>query len=118
MTLGVKDVVYLLTFIVSLISILISLKGELRGIKGDIYRVMDTLYGDKGKLNVVDVHSCKCFRDDIFTAIRRGESAYRDTSLRMEKLNDNIIAIMVYLQIKPIKQIDFLEQSADDEKEA
>lgn len=114
MNLELKDLVYLGTYFITILSVFFTIRNQIRDQGKDIKRIMDTLYGDKGSLNVVDVKTCKSQRDDVFNAIRRGESLANETSRRIESLNDNIIAIMVTLQIKPLKRLEFIGGLEDD----
>lgn len=100
MTLEVKDIIYLLVYIISMMSVFFSMKARLSGIEKETGQVRKILFGDRGTLNIVDVETCKANRDQIFIAIRRNEQVQEMLLKRIEELNKNVLIIMVHLNIR------------------
>lgn len=101
MILEIKDIIYLVVYLISMISVFFSFRSKLNEIEKELKRNQTIIFGDKGSLNLVDVNTCKQQRDQVFAAIRRSETAMDQTLRRIDDLNTNVLTIMVYLQIKP-----------------
>lgn len=100
MTLEVKDLVYLLTYIITIVSVFFSIRGRLSSIEKESGQVRRILFGDRGNLNIVDIETCKANRDQVFLAIRRNEQVQEMLLKRIEELNKNVLIIMVHLNIR------------------
>lgn len=103
MTLGLKDVIYILVYVVSVAAILIAFMNELKNIKKDSSLIKKILFADQGKLNLVDHQTCKQHQDQIYAAIRRSENAFAATAAEIKILNENVVRIMVILDINTKK---------------
>ena len=110
MTIGLKDIIYLIGYILSLMAILFSIRNQLRSNEREINKVSSILFGDRGKLNVVDIDSCKQNRDAVFKAIRRAEMVNEMLLKKMEDLNNNVTIIMVYMGLTQHKLKEFNEK--------
>ena len=100
MTIELKDLIYLLIYIVSLITLLLALKNRVQNIEKELRRGMRVLYQEAGSLNVVDHATCKRHRDEIFTAIRRSEKTVEVLLFEIKDIKENMIIIMVHMGIK------------------
>lgn len=100
MTLEIKDLIYLLTYVITLMSVFFSIRGRLNNIEKESGQVRRILFGDRGNLNIIDVQACKSNRDQVFLAIRRGEQVQEMLLKRIEELNKNVLIIMVHLNIR------------------
>jgi len=101
MVFEIKDVIYILTYVISIAAVFFSARSKLNEIDRELKRNQAVIFGDKGHLNLVDVKTCKDHRDQIFMAIRRSETVMDQTLKRIEELNTNVLTIMIYLQIRP-----------------
>lgn len=96
------------------------MRAKIAALEKEFTRQTQIVYGDKGKLNLIDVGTCKEHRDQVFRAIRRGEDVMEQAIRKMEDLNKNVLTIMVYLQIKPpgnlpdIKILDNTDKNSID----
>jgi hypothetical protein len=108
MTVEIKDIVYLITYVITLISVFISFRARLASLERDIKRTSEILYADKGSLNVIDVAHCKQNRDEVFTAIRRSEKVIEMLVQEIKNLNENVLKIKVLLELEGKK---FAEKS-------
>lgn len=100
MTLEIKDIIYLLVYIISMMSVFFSIRGRLHSIEKETGQVRRILFGDRGALNIIDVDTCRANRDQVFSAIRRGEQVQEMLLKRIEELNKNVLIIMVHLNIR------------------
>lgn len=100
MTLDVKDIIYLMVYIISMVSVFFSIKSRLSDIEKETGNVSKILFGDRGTLNIIDKETCRGNRDQVFTAIRRGEQVQEMLLKRIEELNKNVLIIMVHLNIR------------------
>lgn len=96
-----RDIIH----IVSLAVIIAGFIYRIKQLERDCRRVIKTLYHDQGGLNVVSSVQCKIYRDDVFTAIRKGESKVEEQTKELRILNERIYLIMVHLKIDPHKAI-------------
>lgn len=63
-------------------------------------QIRKIVYGDRGMLNLVDTNTCKCHRDEVFTAIRRGETVSEMIMKKIEELNKNVLILMISLNVR------------------
>lgn len=103
MTIGLKDIIYLVGYILSLMAFLFSIRNQIKANENEINKALKVLFGERGKLNVVDIDSCKQNRDNVFQAIRRAETVNENILKKMEEINKNIeglnqkVAVMMTL---------------------
>lgn len=105
MQVDLKDAIYLITYLVSLVSIFLTFKGRLMAMESEFKKITSIIYAEKGSLNLVDVRACKEHRDQVFTALRRNETAMEIALTKIEILNENVLEIMIHLQIRREKKI-------------
>lgn len=115
MTLEVKDIIYLLVYIISMMSVFFSIRGRLYSIEKETGQVRRILFGDRGTLNIIDVETCRSNRDQVFSAIRRGEQVQEMLLKRIEELNKNVLIIMVHLNIRSPDRTSIEEICKTDE---
>lgn len=115
MVFGLKDVIYILVYVISLVGVFFGAKSKLREIEKELKRNQVVIYGDKGCLNLVDTKSCKELRDHVYSTIRRGENVMDQTLKRIDELNTNVLTIMIYLQIKPPRLKNIKPVKGDDD---
>lgn len=99
MTLGLKDIIYILVYVVSIAGAFFALRNELNNIRKENKRIRNIIFADQGKLNLVDQATCKQHQDQIYAAIRRSENAFAVTAKEIKTLNENVVRIMVILDI-------------------
>lgn len=100
MTIGLKDIVYLVAYFATIISLYYGFKHRLSNVEREVRRGMKVLYQDAGKLNLIDCDTCKKHRDEIFTALRRSEKSVEMLLLELRDIKENMIIIMVHMGIK------------------
>ena len=103
MTLALKDIIYILVYVVSIAAAFFALRNELANIKKDSSLIKNIIFADQGKLNLVDTATCKQHQDQIYAAIRRSENAFQATASEIKILNENVMRIMIILDIKKEK---------------
>lgn len=63
-------------------------------------RLEKIVYQDTGGLNLIKFDQCKMHRDNVYTAIRRGENETKALIDEMKSLNENVLRIMFHLKIE------------------
>lgn len=96
MTLETKDIIYILLYIISMISMFLAFRYEVKELRKDVTRGQKVLYQDAGNLNVIDVNTCKRYRDEVFESIRRTERAFEMFLVEAREIKEKLI----YLTIK------------------
>lgn len=103
MTLEVKDIIYLLVYIISIASIYLanqySTKNRFANIEKELRRGMKVLYQDAGQLNLIDCDTCKRYRDEIFTALRRSEKAQEMFLIELREIKEGIIKLNILVEM-------------------
>lgn len=100
MTITIKDLIYLLTYIISIITLFLSFKNNLENLSKQIRLLNNIIFGDKGSLNLIDQTTCKAHRDQIWLRVRQNEAATNMLLQKIEELNRNVLAIMITLNVK------------------
>lgn len=95
-----KDIVYIIINLTTIISVFLAFKNKVSNLEKENGQVRQIIFGDRGSLNLVDVKMCEKYRNEIFTAIRRGEQVNEMLLQRIEELHRNILVIMVSLDVK------------------
>lgn len=98
MTLGLKDIIYLMVYAVSIAGIFLAFKNELGNVRRDVNHGMKILYKDAGQLNLIDCETCKKHRDEIFTAIRRNEKSFEMFFLDIREIKEELIELRVEIK--------------------
>lgn len=93
MTLEIKDIVYLISYALTVAALYFSFRNRLGNIEREMKRSNQVIYGDQGRLNLVDTQHCKEHRDNIHTAIRRGEKAVEMLLAKLDQMNENVLLI-------------------------
>lgn len=93
--LTVRDLIH----VISLAIVIAGFIYRIRQLEHDCRRVMRTLYHEQGGLNVISCSQCKSYRDDVFNAIRKGESRAEEQTRELKILNARIYRIMIHLKI-------------------
>lgn len=98
-SIGVKDVFYIITYVTTIVAIFIAFRSKLNSTEKDLMHLQKILLGDRGVLNVVDQKTCKENRDYVFSAIRRSENISEMLLNKVDDLNKNVLVIMIHMNI-------------------
>lgn len=122
MTIGLKDIIYLVGYILSLMAFLFSIRNQLKANENEINKALKVLFGERGKLNVVDIDSCKQNRDNVFQAIRRAETVNENILKKIEEINKNIEGlnqkVVVMMTLVKLNQKDLNEKISVERADA
>lgn len=106
MTLTVKDLIYLGSFLTSIISVFFYSKNRLFNIEKDLKSYRQIIFGERGCLNLVDGKTCDSNRDVVFTAIRKSDENAIKTLDKLDSLSNsyaaldkNVAQIAVYIEM-------------------
>jgi hypothetical protein len=77
-----------------------TLRSELHGLKKENGRIRKILFGDRGKLNLIDCATCEQHRALLETSLDRYSNALQMISGEVKDINKNVITIMVSQNIK------------------
>lgn len=75
-------------------------RAAVKNIQAELKRTNRVIYGDQGKLNIIDECTCKNHRDMVFDKIRSSERAAEMMLHKIDELNKNVLTILVYLNIR------------------
>lgn len=90
-----RDIIH----IVSLAVVIAGFIYRIKQLEADCQQVKKTLYHEQGGLNIVSCAQCKTYRDDVFTAIRKGDSKVDEQTKELRILNERVLKIMIHLKI-------------------
>lgn len=96
----IKDAMWLIALITTNMATFLGFRATLKNMQKEIRRNKRVIYGDQGKLNIIDESTCKAHRDMVFDKIRSAEKAADMMLLKIDELNKNVLTILVYLNIK------------------
>lgn len=113
MILRAEDIIYIIVYVITLMSIIFSLRSKLKSIEKDNRLLKNIIFGDKGKLNIIDCDLCKRNRDEVFTSIRKTESAIQMVIPKIDELRDNMLTMMIYLKIRGPNGLKKIEEETD-----
>jgi hypothetical protein len=113
MTLELKDIIYLMTYILSMMGMFFTLRSELHGLKKENGTIRKIVFGERGKLNLVDSSTCEGHRKEIIAMIRRNETILQMVNEEMKEINKNLVIIMVTLDIRSPNGVKQLEAKKD-----
>lgn len=99
MSFGIRDLIYIIVYVLSLAGVFNAFKNRLKNLEREVRKGYKILYADRGQLNLIDQDTCKKYRDEVFTAIRRSERIIEMLLDKLEKINENMIIIMVHMGI-------------------
>ncbi len=97
--LTVKELGMILFQLFTLAMFFAGLVYKIRQLEIDNKRLNRTLYHEQGGLNVISCAQCKIYRDDVFTAIRKGDSKVDEQTKELRILNERVLKIMIHLKI-------------------
>jgi hypothetical protein len=100
MTFELKDLLHLITYLISVVAVFLSFRFKLSGHQEKLEKIDNILHSQKGSLNVIDKETCKQSRDQLFALIRKTENVNDMMLHKIESLNDNVLVIMVHLNIR------------------
>lgn len=104
MTLEAKDIIYLVTYIISLMGIIFAIQGVIKDIKRDTRLIKNIIFGERGNLNVIDAGCCRKYRDEVFTAIRRNENFYDMIIGELKQHSEMLIELKLLVALKNDKK--------------
>lgn len=105
MEITVKDIVYLLTYIISMITLFLTFRNRQYNISKGLKLLSNIVFGEKGSLNVIDQRTFNSQLDQIWTRIRQNEMTSNMMLQKIEELNRNVLAIMITLNVRIPKAI-------------
>ena len=103
--LTIRDIIYIVVYFVSMGITIGGFIYRLKQLESDCGRVKKTLYLSNGGLNTINSETCKIHRDQIFTAIRKGERISDAQTKELRILNERILRIMIHLKIDTDKSL-------------
>lgn len=109
MALETKDIIYILTYIITLITILLVIRSLLVEIRRDMRLVKNIIFGDRGSLNVITQEVLKKFLDEIWTKMRQTDKGFEMILHKIEDMDKKLLIIMIHEGIKSpdiVKPID------------
>ena len=104
---SLKDIIYVIAYISSVIGVFLAFRARLASLEREIKRNDRVIYGDQGKLNIIDEATCKAHRDIVFDRLRHSEKAAEMMLSKIDELNKNVLTILVYLNIKSPNGLKF-----------
>lgn len=107
-TITEKDIVYLVTYIITFISLLLAIKNSVKNQSRQIKLMKDVIFGEKGKLNLIDQDTLAKHLDQIWTRMRQNEMVAELVRNKMDDIDKNVLAIMIVLEIKKQNGIDVI----------
>ena len=113
MTLGTKDIVYLLTYIITLITMLIVIRSLLIEIRKDMRLVKNIIFGERGALNIVTQAILKAHLDEIWNKMRRTDQGVEMILRKVEGMDKNILILMVHQGIKSPDIVNPIDEKKD-----
>lgn len=93
MTIGVREIVLAVGWVLSLMAVIFGYRYSLRELKKENNELKSVIFGNQGRLNVIDTHRCKEHRDQIFSAIRKSEKVVEMVLGKLDSLNENVLLI-------------------------
>lgn len=102
MTIGIKEIVLIVGWAISLMALIFAHRYRLRNLEDQNKHLRSVIYGEKGRLNIVDIKTCEDCRDVIFSKIRDNEASIQEISKR----TDNKTDINMNLKISGEKTFD------------
>lgn len=99
MLIDIKDIIYLLTYVVSIVTIIMTFRHRLASNTLRIQALEAIISSDTGNLNLVDKTSCKENRDQIYKEVRRTENEVHKIAEDLKKVGKNITKIMFHFKI-------------------
>lgn len=100
MVLSIKEILFLIGYIITAISMFLSFRNNQRNHWRQIKSIKDVIFGEKGSLNLVDQKTLDHHLDLLWTRIRQNEAVINLINLKMDDMSDNILAIMITLNVK------------------
>ena len=99
MTLGLKDVIYVLVYVVSIAGVFFAFKNELTNLKNEVRKEKSIIWQEGGRLNLVDHKACREYRDGIWQSMRKCDSVMDGMNTRLDSINEKIIRVLVKLEL-------------------
>lgn len=109
MTLEIKDIVYVIVYIVSLASVVFSFFSRVLNLEREVKRLKNVMYAAKGGLNLIDLRACSEYRRLATEKVRETQSELRQLIDKLELINQNIGKILVYVEILRKKERDEID---------
>lgn len=118
MILELKDIIYILVYVVSVTGFIVSFKYRISKVAEDakhrISKVAEdaklakrTLFRKDGTLNVLNQTACKEHREVIESDLKRESDTLKRAFRDIEFLNNNVIRIMIHLKIEGAEKISW-----------
>lgn len=98
MTLGIKDAVFVLVYVVSIAGVFFAFRNELKNLRDEQEKEKKIIWEEGGRLKIVDHQACREYRDTIHDSIRKRDSIIEEFRAQLIALNENVIRIMVILE--------------------
>ena len=100
MEFGLKDIVYLIIYVVTLSAVYFRQNNRIKNIEA----LKKVVFKSNGVLSLVEVDTCKAHQDNIHIAIRREADNIGNMKTKIDKMGDNILRIMVHMKIESDKE--------------
>lgn len=113
-TLQLKDVLIILTYVIGVISFFFSLKYHDKLRKKEIKELQDIVLPYKGASKVVNPKQCKEHRDNIHSIIRVEGAISRRALMRIDTLSENMQIMMLHMGLEPKRTPRILNTRKED----
>lgn len=108
MTFDLKDIIYVAVYLISVVGVYYGQKNRIGNLEKENSEIKGIIFADRGKLNLIDHETCKKYRDDVYTAIRRNEQVNEMLLNKIDKIGENVLLLGFKLEalLKDMKKIE------------
>ncbi len=100
MTLETKEIIHILTYIITLIAILLVIRSLLFEIRRDAKVVKNIIFGERGSLNVITQEVLKKHLDEIWTKMRQTDKGFEMILDKIDDMDKKLLILMIHEGIK------------------
>ncbi len=100
MTLETKEIIHILTYIITLIAILLVIRSLLFEIRRDAKVVKNIIFGERGSLNVITQEVLKKHLDEIWTKMRQTDKGFEMILNKIDDMDKKLLILMIHEGIK------------------
>lgn len=100
---GVKDAIWALIYVVSFATVWNTYKNKLSNLEATLVLMKKVIYQKSGVLNLIDSQTCREHRATFKADLTKVENASELLNEKLDKINENVLIIMVHLNIDRTK---------------
>lgn len=97
--LGVRDIVYILFYVVTVVAWLVSYRSRVKDLYAKYNALYRVIYSKRGTLNLIEQGQCSKNMNQIYGKIRDNEQTMRMAFEKIDAMNENIVKIMIHMKI-------------------